>query len=157
VLAGKARVLGVLTDRRRAHRDPAAERAQQRVTGIDCIRAEARDLVHRVDVEAEAFRHRQTVTQTTGRGSRPCPRSGSRRPLRAAEPVESQQAHESLGAVHFDTRAVRDRARRAQRADHRGMPYSRATIAACDNWPPRSVTIAPSSGSTTLNPAEVAV
>jgi hypothetical protein len=36
-----------------------------------------------------------------------------------------------------------------------GMPYSRATIAACDSKPPLSVTIAPSSGSKMLNASVV--
>src|SRR5581483_12296451 len=36
-----------------------------------------------------------------------------------------------------------------------GMPYSRATIAECDNKPPLSVTIAPSSGNKMLNASVV--
>jgi hypothetical protein len=36
-----------------------------------------------------------------------------------------------------------------------GMPYSRATIAACDSRPPLSVTMPPSSGSRMLNASVV--
>ena len=58
-------------------------------------------------------------------------------------------------AVHPDAGAVGDHGGRVTGADDAGDPYSRATIAAWLSCPPRSVTIAPSSGSTTLKYGEV--
>ena len=125
---------------------------------------------HRLDEgrrTARTPRHRQPRTAGPCPAAPPCRR---RRPARPDEPVTGPQSRRSAWvaarcctddrtspvAPSTRTRPRPESCAVASRVPTMpGMPYSRATIAAWLSWPPRSVTIAPSSGSTTLKYGEV--
>ena len=111
-------------------------------------------------------RPRQKGLPRGGPGDRPAPPHPNRQPSTqkwscrerppAGQPRSPEDRHFTLVTVDVHAGAIAEEAGRFARARrHLGIPYSRATMAACERRPPRSVTIAPSRGNKMLKASEV--
>src|SRR5262245_27890447 len=158
MLTGEAGTFRVLADRRGPH---GTRSSQPRELGSQLLQGLCIPFEHRFDVgrvERETGRNRESGSQGSGE------RRGLAAEVTFVERVDERRGHYRAASTSSTVPASPLTRTRAPSANivvasrvptTAGIPYSRATIAACESWPPRSVTMAPRSGRTTLKEGPV--
>ena len=149
VLAGKAGDVGIFADARGPHRKRfrlVAQECLQRLTRRRVVVDDGLDKFHR---QRPARRDRQPAAQRRAQ----LHRLAAENSLVFGDAKFDRRSHDRMvtSPLSASTRTIAPSAMvwvATWQPTTPGRPYSRATIAACDINPPRSVTIAPTSGST---------